>query len=278
MEINLGNERIVQLQATYSAEQIQERALAKRVDVFGQMAKLFQRPKPEDIEIAIVQKRFEPFWFAAATARYAYDRRHTYRVDVSPEVQAVTLYGKEHAVAQERNRAFEMEAVERCVEELRLESTLDAVRGNEVDMRKYLEYPKNEVQEIAELEKDGALVVPPEIRSSFVVRKLAAALMKTFHADRIHEERIDVQEITLFYRPLYAAEFYWKAKNKKQVVELDALTGEMKAEGSEIKKRVTRVLENDALFDIGADTVGMVVPGANIAIKLGRHAVRKAVR
>ncbi|MCL5266252.1 MAG: hypothetical protein M1343_13850 [Chloroflexi bacterium] len=278
MEINLGNERIVQLQATYSAEQIQERALAKRVDVFGQMAKLFQRPKPEDIEIAIVQKRFEPFWFAAATARYAYDRRHTYRVAVSPEVQAVTLYGKEHAVAQERNRAFEMEAVERCVEELRLESTLDAVRGNEVDMRKYLEYPKNEVQEIAELEKDGALVVPPEIRSSFVVRKLAAALMKTFHADRIHEERIDVQEITLFYRPLYAAEFYWKAKNKKQVVELDALTGEMKAEGSEIKKRVTRVLENDALFDIGADTVGMVVPGANIAIKLGRHAVRKAVR
>ena len=38
------------------------------------------------------------------------------------------------------------------------------------------------------------------------------------------------------------------------------------------------VLENDDLFDIGADAVGTFVPGANIVIKLGRLAARKALK
>ncbi len=29
----------------------------------------------------------------------------------------------------------------------------------------------------------------------------------------------------------------------------------------------------DALFDIGADTIGMIVPGANIAVKLAKVAL-----
>ena len=93
MEINLGDQRLVGLTATYTPEQIQGLALTKRIDAFGQMAKLFQRPKLDDIEIATVQKRFEPFWFAAASARYAYDRRHSYRIDVAPEVRSITIAG-----------------------------------------------------------------------------------------------------------------------------------------------------------------------------------------
>ncbi len=36
--------------------------------------------------------------------------------------------------------------------------------------------------------------------------------------------------------------------------------------------------ENDVLFDIGADAVGTVLPGVNVAIKLGRLAARKVVK
>ena len=32
-------------------------------------------------------------------------------------------------------------------------------------------------------------------------------------------------------------------------------------------------ISRDALFDIGADTVGMLIPGANIAVKLARVAI-----
>jgi hypothetical protein len=278
MEMNLGDERIVELQATYSPAQIQEKALAKRADVFGQVIRLIQRPNPEDIEITASQKRLEPFWFAAASAHYVYDRRHTYRVEVSPEVQSVAVYGNQHEVAGERGRAFQLEAVEHCVEEFRRELILEAEHGQEADLGKYLEYPQRVAPDMAALEQSGDLVVLPEVRGSFVVRKLVALLMKTFQADQIHEERIDVEQIALFYRPVYAIEYVWKSKQKKQVMEFDALTGEFRAESGEIRKRVARVLENDALFDIGADAVGAVLPGANVVVKLGRLAARKVVR
>jgi hypothetical protein len=61
-------------------------------------------------------------------------------------------------------------------------------------------------------------------------------------------------------------------------LEFDALTGEFMAASGDIKNQVVRVLENDALFDIGADAIATVLPGANIAVKLGRLAARKIVR
>lgn len=279
MEINVGVERIVELEKTYSAEQIQGLAMTKRVDAFGQMARLFQRPRPEDIEIATVQKRYEPFWFAAASARYVYDRRHTYRIDVAPEVHAVTLQGTELPVVEGRTRSVEVEAVNQCVEEQRRELLVDATRGDEApDLRKYLTYQKTELDGLAKLEQEDAVVVPPTVMSSFVVRKLAASLMKTFHADVVREERIDVEEVILYYRPIYAVEYVWKAKDKRQVLEFDALTGESRAEATQIKKQVMRALDNDTLFDIGADTLGVLIPGSNVAIKVSRFAVRKALR
>src|SRR5574337_351205 len=153
MEINLGDEQIVELQTSFSTEQIQEKSLAKRVDAFGQMAKLIQRPKLEDIEITTTQKRYEPFWYAAASARYVYDRRHTYHVEVAPEVQAVTVYGNDHAVSAERGRAFQMDGLEHCVEEFRRELILDALSGNEAKMEKYLSFPKVTLPNMAALEQ-----------------------------------------------------------------------------------------------------------------------------
>jgi hypothetical protein len=278
MEINLGDERIVELLAACSPEQVHDKALSKRADVFGQVVKLIQRPKPEDVEITTIQKRLEPFWFASATARYVYDRRHTYTVEAPPEVRSVTVQGNELAVAGERPRSFQVEAVDHCVEEFRREVILDAMQGKEADLSKYMNYPSHAVSGMAELEQGGTLVVPPEVRGSFVVRKLAALLIKTFQADQIHEERIDVEQVTLFFRPVYAIEYVWTPKQKKQVMEYDALTGEFKAEAGDIKKQVKRVLENDTLFDIGADAIGTVLPGANIAVKLGRLAARKVIR
>ena len=110
------------------------------------------------------------------------------------------------------------------------------------------------------------------------MRKLAQLLLKTFQADKIYEERIDVDPVILYCRPVYAFEYYWKAKEKRSTVEFDALTGEVRAEAGQIKKQVVNVLENDALFDIGADAIGTVMPGANVAVKLGRLAARKVVR
>jgi hypothetical protein len=280
MEINLGSQRLVRLGETYSADQIQGLALTKRIDAFGQMAKLFSRPRPEDIEVGPAQKRFEPFWYAAATARYAYDRRHAYRIEVPAGVQAVTLLGQEFSVATGgRAPAIEVEATNFCVDEERRELLIDGVQGQEShDLRRYLTFEKIEVDDLATLEQGGAIVVQPAVLGSFVVRKLVSTMMKTFHADLIREEKIDVEELVLYYRPVYVVEYTWKAKDKRQLLDFDALTGESHAEPTQVKRQVIKALENDALFDIGADTIGMLVPGSNIAIKVTRFAARKAIR
>jgi hypothetical protein len=278
MEINLGTEQIVEVSAAFSLEQIKDKALTKRIDAFGQMAKLVQRPKLEDIEITMTQKRLEPFWFACATARYVYERKATYRVPVSNETQAVTVNGIEYPVTGDKTRIFMVEGLERCIEEASQSLMLDAASGKAVKYDKYLNFPKTVVNDLASMGQNSTLVVPPEIRSSFVVRKLASMLMKTFQADKIIEEKIDVSEITLYYRPIFAVEYFWERKDKKQVVEFDGLTGDAKAESGEIKKKVVSVLENDALFDIGADAIGTVFPGVNVAVKLGRLAARKAIK
>jgi hypothetical protein len=283
MEVNLGETQIVELQATYSPEQIQGMALGKRVDAFGQVAKLLQRPRPEDIEIVAMQKQYEPFWHVAATSHYIYERKHTYRLDVSaPEVQTLIIQDKEYAVVQSRTRGtdtrgVDIDAMERCEESLHRDLTLDAQTGEEVDFRRYLTSPQLVMPDIATLQHSGAVVVLPEVRSSFVVRRVIPMLMKTFQADRVLEETVNVETITLCFRPTYAVEYAWAAKQKRQVLVFDALSGVAKPVSGELKKQMAKVLDNDALFDIGADAIGTIIPGANVAIKLGRFAARKAI-
>ncbi len=277
MEINLGTERIVQLQATYTPSDVEELAAKKRVEAFGQVARLFQRPKPEDITIAAVQLRLEPYWYARASAHYRYDRRHVYHVPVTAEVSAVRVYDDERPVTSQGGRAFEVQAVDHCAEESHAELALDAVSGVEIPLDRYRSFVQIEVPDLKALEQEGAQVVSPELRSSFLVRKVVPLLMRTFHADQVNEERIDVEEVALIFRPAYAVEFVWEARDRRQLLHFDALSGESRAAPSEALKTIAKVLENDVLFDIGADTIGAVVPGANIAIKLGRLAARKVI-
>ena len=168
MDINLGEEKIVELVASFSDEDIRTKALAKRLDAFGQLAKFMQRPKLEEIEIVQTEKRFEPFWYGKAQARYSYDRRHRYEVPVAPEVQSVTFYDHDHSTQREHGHSFQLDAVEHCVEEIRRELMLDPTRGDERDFSKYLSYGKNLVPNLEALQAGGALVVPPEVRSSFL--------------------------------------------------------------------------------------------------------------
>ena len=278
MDINLGEEKIVELVSPFSQDEIKEKALGKRLDAFGQLAKFMQRPKLDEIEITQSEKRYEPFWFGEASAHYTYDRRHRYEVPVALEVQSVTIYDQEHPIQNGHGRLFQLDAVEHCVETLTRQLMLDPVRGEERDYGKYLTFGKKDVPDLEALRADGAAVISPDVRSSFLVRKLAQQLIKTFQADKIYEERIDVDPVILYYRPVYAFEYYWKPKDKRSTVEFDALTGEVRAEAGQLKKQVVNVLENDVLFDIGADAIGTVLPGANVAVKLGRLAARRVVR
>ncbi len=278
MDVNLGETQMVELQAVYSAEQIQGMAVGRRIDAFGQMAKLFQRPKPEDIEIVTIQKQYESFWSVSATAHYIYERKRVYHVDVpATEVQSVTLQDRSYPITVNRTRGIDLDVLERCDETLHRDLTLDGQSGEVADYRRYLTATQSMMPDLATLQRSGADVVAPEVRSSFVIRHVIPLLMKTFQADRVIEEVINIESIVLCFHAIYAVEYVWAAKQKRQILIFDALTGQSRPSGAEMRTHSAKVLENDTLFDIGSDAVGTFIPGANVSIQLGRLAPRQAV-
>jgi len=277
MDIQLADQRIFALNETLTLEQLRQRAMDKRSSaVSSGLGGLIQRPKSEEVVLVDTQKRFEPFWHVACTARYVYDRSRKYNVPTSgPEVKEVTLHGENYVVADmgKAGQVFTIMVVERCREESRQELFADAQTSNPIpDAAPLVRGSKVEINDPQLLSAEGAIIVPPETRASFVVRQLLNQMLKPVQADTVHEESLILETTDLYYRPVWAFEFHWKPKDKRGVVEFDAVTGQMRTSQS-LMPRLTKMISRDALFDIGADTVGMLIPGGNLAVKIAKVAL-----
>ena len=275
MEIQLGEERLLLLEEHLTADEIQQKAMDKRVSaVGGGLGGLLQRPKVEEVTFVSRQRRLMPFWHVAATSHYVYERNRDYTVPAAAsEVTAVTVHGQRHEMNQRMGsqQAFRLPLLEHCENDFRSESFTDGLTGATVaDGSAVITGPKSEIADLQALESAETIVVPPEQRASFVVRKTLADVMKPVQADRILEETIVLQKTDLYYRPLWAFEFSWR--DKRGVIEVDSITGQTHA-GQAMMTQVKGLLNRDLLFDIGADTVGLFVPGGSIAVKLAKAAI-----
>ncbi len=277
MDISLGEPRILALLPRLERDAALHRADEKKAGALGSgIGGLLARPKPEDVVLAVTQRRMEPIWHVVCTAHYKYDRTRTYTVPASaPDVRGVTVLGEGYpVVASGKNPpSFAMPVLEHCAEDLREEVWTDGLTGAGVgNGATLLAGPSTVVGDPAALAADDTVVVPPDHRASAIVRQLLAKLMVALQADEIFEEQLAVPTLELAYRPIWAFEFELPAKGKRGVVEVDGLTGETRTATS-LRLQINRHVSRDALFDIGADTIGMIVPGSNIALKLARAAL-----
>ena len=279
MDIQLATERLLVLTERLRFDEIRQRAMDRRTQAFvSGLGSLLQRPKADDIAHLATQRRIEPFWHVACRARYVYERSRPYTVATSgPEVTGVTIHGQSYDVvpAGGPGRTFSVPVQELCREEFTRETFSDGVTGAPIaDAATLITGASTVVDDPETLGADGTIVVPPEQRSSFVVRKLVSEMMKPVQADSVEEESLVLEVTDLYYRPVYAFEFHWMIKDKKSVLEFDGITGQMRQAGGllpQLKGRITR----DALFDIGADTAGLLIPGGSIALKVARVAMAK---
>ncbi len=280
MDIELGSQRILTLEEREGVDALRQRAMDKRTQAFGTgLGSLLQRAKAEEIDLVTTQRRLEPFWHVVGRAHYVYDRRREYPVVASaPEVHEVTLHDTTYPVvdAGRNARTFTLSVVEHCREEIAHDVTVDARTGAPVpDAAAVLAGSHREVTDPATLAEGDTIVVPPEHRASFVVRKLLSEMLKPVQADTIIEETLTLETTDLVYRPIWAFEFHWRPKDRRGVVEIDAVTGAVRAGGS-LLPQLGKVITRDALFDIGADTIGLLVPGGSIAVKVARAALDKS--
>jgi hypothetical protein len=277
MEISLADERAYQITPQVPFEVARVRVDDKRTSlVAGTVGALLSRPKAEDIQLLSTENRLEPFWQITIATRTRYDRNRSYTLSVGgAEVQQVTIL--EHQVTVDRQAkggpSLSLAGVEHCQEESRVTRFFDGISGEKADCSKYLTFPALEIAGLETFSPEGVLVVPPQARATAVVRQVMTEAVKPVQAQIIHEERVDVENIDLYFRPVYAFEYNWAAKNKRVVVEYDALTGDFHAGGKKLGDQIRGMLTRDLLFDVTADAVGMIVPGGSIAVKLVKAVV-----
>lgn len=281
MDISVVDERAVRLKEKIDSEEAKSRAWGRKVEAFGtvsRMTSFLQKPSDSDFELVYQEHRYQPFWHIACSAHYAYERTVTYSVPVGGrEVRSVTIEGRECAVV---GTSIQIMGTEHCEETLRTEAFIDGITNSaDGTQRPYVAFEGTEMS-TEELEAFGAeeetIVVPPRARASAVVRDVLIGLIKSFQADRILKDSVGVETVDLYYRPVYAFRYRWAAKEREAVLEVDGLTGEVRPDGATFQQYVGKIVDPEFLFDIGAETVDLLVPGGGIAIKLARKGIEVA--
>ncbi|MEP7159229.1 MAG: hypothetical protein ABI797_07360 [Chloroflexota bacterium] len=272
MEVTLAAEKLYVLEERLTIDEVTQRAMDRRT---GALGSLLSKPKPEEVTLLTRQRRLEPFWHVAGHATYLYERNRDYNVPSSAaDVEAITVNGTRYdGVASGQSRVFKVQAREHCKAEFRSESFINALTGQPLsEGPQLISGPRSEVTDPATIGTDDTIVVPPEHRASYVVRALMSEIMKPVQADQVLEESVTLEATELFYRPIWAFEFAWTAKGKQAIVEVDSVTGQVAA-GRALVGQIKGMLNRDLLFDVGADTVGLIVPGGSIAVKLAKAAM-----
>jgi hypothetical protein len=272
MEIALADERLFLLEERISFDEIRQRAADKRTSAFGGgIGGLLQRPKNEEVSLVASKRRLEPFWHIAGHSRYEYERTRQYNVPASgPEVRKVTVLGNEYEIGTGA-LAFQMPVLEHCLEEFRREVFIDAMTGQPVaDGAQVIGGQRSEVNDVAELSANETVVIAPEQRASFVVRGVVQELMKPIQADRLLQEELVLETADLYYRPLWSFEYKWLPKDKTGFIEIDGLTGQIRQTNQLLPQIKGMMTNKETWFDIGADTVELLVPGGGIAMKVAR--------
>lgn len=273
MEIQVADERIFLFEDQVVPEDAKKKAWEKKTVAFDAISKVtsfLSRPKDDDFEVTYEEHRYQPFWHVSAKARYVYERVSQYQIPVTaPVVKQVTVENTKYEVT---NGHIHTKFLEHCVQEEQEEVFIDAVNGALTpSLSQYLKLSPKEVKgDIEKLAAKDSIIVPPQSRVSAIMRDALAKMIKGINADTILEETVTVPCIDLYYHPIYAYKFSWKSKGKEGIVEVDGITGEVKTGQRTFAEYVGKVLDQAFLFDIGADAVGLLIPGGNIAVKVAK--------
>lgn len=279
MESRIATEHVYVLQDVLAAEQARDKALSNKKEAFGTLQSLLFRPKDDDIQISRTEKRYEPFWHVACRGEVDYGMRTTLTITTpTPHAYAVVLPQEQdkeqpsHPV--DAKGTFTMPALAQCREERTRDLLIDGLTGQaQPTLQRYKAAAKQEVPDLATFEVGNAILVPPQYRASYVLRQPLSEMMFAIQADELYREIVEVTHLDLYFRPIYAFEYSWAAKDRRVTVDIDGVTGELKGTAhaiGQISTDLGKFLTPELLFDIGADAIDLLIPGGGIVMKVGR--------
>jgi hypothetical protein len=273
MEIVVADQRIFLFDNQLTSQVAELKAWEKKTTAFGTINKVgsfLSHPKDDDFELIYHEHRYQPFWHVIAQARYIYDRNTEYLVKTGgSEVKAVTYLEKKHEISKDH---ICLSVTEHCAQEEKEEVFVDAITDkNMPELASYLSFsPKQVTGELKKMVSEDSILVPPQMRISAIMRNTLSKMIKGIQADKIHEETIEVPIVDLYYHPIYAFQYMWKSKGKDAIVEIDAVTGAVRSGSRVFREYFGKVLDQDFLFDLGADAMGLLIPGGSIVVKAAK--------
>lgn len=258
-------EKICVFDDVYNEVSARAQAEHEKANAFGMLArmKLWDRPKDADIALASTEKRYEPFWLAKASRRTLYKRKTVYKVHIEhAHATEVELLGQK--LKLDAKRELTLPALEDCERVVTLSEYFDGLH-RQTPEKMLIDFAGNfTFHEIAGSNEPN--FIAPTVTAASVLQQVKAKLTTPVEADEIAEDVIDIQTLSLMYRPVYAFQFGWK--DKQGVIEVDGLSGRINKEGDMLGSAMRKLGSRDALFDLGADFAGLVLPGGSIMVKL----------
>lgn len=255
----------------YQEPAARSQAESDKVNVFGWGAKLklWDRPKEGEIQLLSSEKRFEPFWNITAERNSTFEKKAVYNVNIaSPYARSVRILDQSFELGGKQ--AFVLEGLEACFKHVAISEYFDGL-NRQVSQKSLTEYATKFQKH--ELGADEILnLIPPEHGATYLIQQVKARLMEPIQADEMLDDTLEITSLTLYYRPVYAFEFGWR--DKRGVLEIDALTGGVNREGSIFGSMAKKFTKRDMLFDIGAEVANLIVPGGSIVVKLVGNATK----
>ena len=256
----------------YTEPAARSQAESEKANAFGWAAKLklWDRPKEADIQLLSSERRFEPFWNIAAERNSTFERKAEYSIQaISPYAQSIRALDRSFEL--DGKRGLVIAGVESCFKRVAISEYFDGLnrQATEKSLANYVTTFKKH-----ELGADEVLnLVPPEHGAPYLIQQVKLRLMEPIQADEMLDDIIQIDSLTLYYRPVYAFEFGWRVE--RGVVEIDALTGSVNRKGSILGGMSKKFATRDSLFDLGGEVANLIIPGGSVVVKLVHTATKK---
>ncbi len=262
--LTTGETGIYAYQPLISADQAKQIAEDNKKSGIGFFSRLIYRPKPEEIRLTFCEQQLLPFWLIECEASLDYIRSRPLSLDLEEQVCEIKIGDQLIKPAQKR---VELTVEEHCKTRQPIKRFIDATTGKQADYSDIRSKSQESPLNMETPEKDGFKILPPAIRASILVRDIIFEFMKPLQASEIIAQDLDISRLNLYFRPVYAFEFEWVGHDQKVSFEIDGVTGRLH-EGHRVSSGSFEALNQTSLFDIGADALGLVIPGGEIAAKI----------
>ena len=213
--------------------------------------------------------RLEPFWHVVAQRTVEYACRVDYPVPVhNPHAKSVQIGAQSYEVARNGGKGrIDVPVIEQCYRRVDYADYVDGL-GREIKaatLAAYVERYKH-----AELEAlDRSEAVQPRVPMASAIQIAKAKLAaEAINAHEIHEDQDRFEKLHLFFRPVFAFEYVWSNADRRGVIEVDGLTGEVVEAGQWFKDKVNRLVTRETMFELGAEVAGALVPGGGVVVKV----------